>query len=131
MTAPSWVREDVVRAIHHRQLAEHGGEQGLRDEGLLRSALARPQNLYAYGDPPTSIAALAASYGYGIVQNYPFVDGNKRTAYVTAVLFAHMNGFCLMASPEDKYRMFMALADGALTEDSLVPWFEEHLARIS
>ncbi|HJO74463.1 MAG: type II toxin-antitoxin system death-on-curing family toxin [Rhodospirillales bacterium] len=131
MTAPSWVRKSVVRAIHHRQLAEHGGEQGLRDEGLLRSALARPQNLYAYGDTPPSIVALAASYGYGIVQNHPFVDGNKRTAYVTAVLFPHMNGFCLMASPEDKYRTFMALADGALTEDSLVSWFEEHLARIS
>ncbi len=131
MTTPSWVREDIVRAIHHRQLAEHGGEQGLRDEGLLQSALARPQNLYAYGAPPSSIAALAASYGYGIVQNHPFVDGNKRTAYVTAVLFLHMNGFCLTAPPEEKCRTFMALAEGALTEGGLISRFEKHLARIS
>ena len=79
---PVWIRHDTVRAIHLRQLAEHGGSEGVRDEGLLDSALARPKNLLAYSDEPPALAALAAAYAMGLVKNHPFVDGNKRTAYV-------------------------------------------------
>lgn len=122
-----WVREDVVRAVHLRQLAEHGGGEGVRDEGLLRSALARPRNLLAYGDPPPDLAALAASYAYGIARNHPFVDGNKRTALVVCRLFLLLNGADLTAPQEEKYSTFLRLAAGELTEDELALWLREHL----
>lgn len=82
-----WLIEETLRAIHKRQIAEHGGSDGLRDEGLLSSALARPKNLLAYGEPPPDLASLAAAYAYGIARNHPFVDGNKRTALVAARTF--------------------------------------------
>jgi death-on-curing protein len=122
-----WVREDVVLAVHLRQLAEHGGGEGVRGEGLLRSALARPQNLLAYGDPPPDLSSLAAAYAYGIARNHPFVDGNKRTALIVARLFLLLNGATLVATQEEKYSTFLALAAGELSEDGLADWVRAHL----
>jgi len=87
MKEPTWILDEVVEAIHLRQIAEHGGSEGVRDTGLLSSALARPKNLFAYSNPKPDLAALAASYAFGIVKNHPFVDGNKRTAYVVCGTF--------------------------------------------
>ena len=126
-----WVREDVVLAVHLRQLAEHGGGEGVRDEGLLRSALARPQNLLAYGDPPPDLASLAAAYAYGIARNHPFVDGNKRTALVVARLFLLLNGVNLVATQEEKYLTFLKLAAGELSEGELTNWVRAHLNDVS
>ena len=122
-----WVLPEVVYALHQRQLAEHGGESGVRDEGLLASALARPQNLLANGDPAPDLAALAASYAYGICKNHAFVDGNKRVAYVTARLFLLQNGADLNASSEEKYLTMLALAKGELAEEALAAWFRQRI----
>lgn len=126
-----WVREDVVLALHLRQLAEHGGGEGIRDEGLLRSALARPQNLLAYGEPSPDLASLAAAYAYGIARDHPFVDGNKRTALVVARLFLLLNGMNLVATQEEKYLTFLKLAAGELSEEELTNWIRVHLDGLS
>jgi len=126
-----WVREDVVLAVHLRQLAEHGGGEGIRDEGLLQSTLARPQNLLAYGAPPPDLSSLAAAYAYGIARNHPFVDGNKRTALIVARLFLLLNGMDLVATQEEKYSTFLALAAGELSEEDLVIWVSSHLSSVS
>src|SRR6188768_3668926 len=97
-----WLLEETLTAIHHRQIAEHGGSEGLRDEGLLLSALARPQNLLAYGEPAPDSASLAAAYAYGIARDHPFVDGNKRTALVAARTFLILNEVDLKATQDDK-----------------------------
>lgn len=98
-----WIADGVALAIHHRQIAEHGGLEGIRDEGLLESALSRPQNLLAYSKSPPDMASLAAAYAYGIVKNHPFVDGNKRTAYVVTRTFLRLNGYDLQTSSQEKY----------------------------
>ncbi len=123
---PVWVRHDAVRAILLRQLAEHGGSDGVRDEGLLDSALARAKNLLAYSDEPPDTAALAAAYAIGLVKNHPFVDGNKRTAYVVCRTFLILNGHDIEASKEDKYLTFLGAADGSLSEDELADWIRRH-----
>ncbi|MEE9295005.1 MAG: type II toxin-antitoxin system death-on-curing family toxin [Phycisphaerae bacterium] len=122
MPEPVWVREDVVLAIHNRQLAEHGGLEGIRDQGLLASALARPRNRYAYSDDDPDIASLAASYAHAITSNHPFADGNKRTALVVCRTFLKLNGLDLIASQADKYDTFLALAAGRLSEKELADW---------
>lgn len=127
MSEPVWVREDVVLAIHSRQLAEHGGTAGVRDHGLLASALARPQNLLAYSEVEPDLAALAASYASGIVQNHPFVDGNKRTAFVLCRTFLKLNGQDIEASQEEKYLTFRQLAEGRLGEEELAAWIRSRL----
>ena len=127
MAEPGWVRDDVVRAIHARQLAEHGGDEGVRDENLLGSALARPRNLWAYGDPRPDLASVAAAYAFGLVRNHAFVDGNKRTAYVVCRTFLKLNGHDIEAPPEDKYVTFLRLADGTLDEVELAAWIRAHL----
>jgi death-on-curing protein len=122
-----WLLEEAVRAVHSRQISEHGGRPGIRDEGLLLSALARPQNLAAYGDPPPDLAALAASYAYGIARNHPFVDGNKRVALVAARTFLLINRADLVASQQEKYVTFLRLTEGQLNEDELAGWIRRHL----
>lgn len=122
-----WLLEEAVRAIHSRQISEHGGRPGIRDEGLLLSALARPQNLAAYGDPPPDWAALAASYSYGIARNHPFIDGNKRVALVAARTFLLINGADLVASQEKKYVTFLRLAEGRMSEDELAGWIRARI----
>jgi death-on-curing protein len=119
---PVWILDEVVEAIHKRQLAEHGGATGIRDAGLLQSALARPKHLSAYAGREVALARLAAAYAFGIVRNHPFVDGNKRTGFVVSMLFLRMNGYVVAASQEEKYQAFIALADGRLDEDGLGAW---------
>src|SRR6185295_10123280 len=128
MREPVWVRDDVVLAIHRRQLAEHGGGEGIRDPGLLDSALARPKNFLAYSEEEPDLALLAASYAWGLTRNHPFVDGNKRTAYVVCRTFLRLNGQDLNASQEEKYLTFLHLAEGRLTEQELAAWIRQHLA---
>jgi len=122
-----WLLEETLTAIHHRQLAEHGGSEGLRDEGLLLSALARPQNLLAYGEPAPDLASLAAAYAYGIARNYPFVDGNKRTALVAARTFLILNGVDLEATQDDKVLTFLNLAEGIISEEQLADWIRKRI----
>lgn len=118
---PKWIRVEAVVAIHRRQIAEHGGSDGVRDQGLLLSALARPQNLLAYRED-VDISALAAAYAFGIAKNHPFIDGNKRTALVVLRTFVSLNGYDLEASEEDKYTTILNLAEGSLTEEQLAEW---------
>ena len=120
-----WVREEIVRALHDEQLSEHGGAEGIRDPGLLRSALARPENLAAYDDPDA--AALAASYAFGIARNHPFTDGNKRTAAVTALLFLHENGIDWDITEPELVVMTLALAAGELGEGAVAAWFRDRI----
>jgi death on curing protein len=127
MGEPVWVRDDVVRAIQGRQLAEHGGDEGIRDQNLLLSALARPLNLWAYGDPKPDVATLAAAYAFGLAKNHPFVDGNKRTAFVVCRTFLRLNARDLDAPPAEKYLAFVRLADGSLDEPALAGWIRAHL----
>jgi death-on-curing protein len=122
-----WLLEETVTAIHHRQISEHGGSEGLRDEGLLASALARPQNLLAYAQPPPDLAALAAAYAYGIARDHPFVDGNKRTGLVAARTFLLLNGVNLEANQDEKYLTFLRLAQGVLTEEQLADWIRKRI----
>jgi len=121
-----WPLETVVRAIHGAQLAEHGGGTGLRDEGLLKAALARPQTRWDY-DQTADAACLAALYAAGIVRNHPFVDGNKRTAFVVMLLFLSLNGWDLTADDADCVNMIEALAAGTLTEPALETWIRNNL----
>jgi len=123
----SWLSLDLLLAVHEEQIAEHGGGDGIRDLGLLESALARPLNLAAYGKP--DIAALAASLGFGIARNHPFVDGNKRTAYVAVETFMALNGWQLLAGDADCVLTFVALATGDLTEERLAAWLRDNSQR--
>jgi death-on-curing protein len=116
-----WVELETVLVAHADQIAEHGGSPGLRDEGALHSALARPQNLAAYGDP--DLFRLAAAYAFGLARNHAFVDGNKRTAFVVSSAFLSLNGFELDADEADAADTFLKLAAGELTEDELAGWF--------
>jgi death-on-curing protein len=122
----AWVDLEVAIAAHAEQLAEHGGGEGVRDPGALASAMARPQNLAAYGEPDA--AALAAAYAFGIARNHPFVDGNKRTAAVVSVSFLFLNGCSFTATPAEVVVAFLALAAGELTEDEMADWFRRNLA---
>ena len=124
---PTWVRLDAVLVIHQRQLSEHGGLSGVRDQGMLESALGRPTNKYSYESPKPSLAQLAAAYAFGIAKNHPFIDGNKRTAFVVCELFIRLNKQGLEASAEEKYITFLSLADGTLSEDGLAKWIADHL----
>jgi death-on-curing protein len=126
MSEPIWIPKEVALALHLRQLAEHGGSDGIRDDGLLESALARAQQLYSYGDPLPDLCALAASYAHGIAKNHPFVDGNKRTAYVVMRLFLLRNGMDLTATKENRYETMLALAAGEHGEESFATWLREN-----
>ena len=112
-------------AAHAEQLAEHGGGDGLRDAGMLDSAMARPRNFAEYGEP--DVAALAASYAFGIARNHPFVDGNKRTAAVVSETILMLNGYALDASDAEVVVAFVALVAGDLSEDELADWFRTRL----
>ncbi|MDP2810163.1 MAG: type II toxin-antitoxin system death-on-curing family toxin [Rhodocyclaceae bacterium] len=120
MTTFAWIEEPVVWAIHEAQLAEHSGSAGVRDAGLLASALARPINLAAYGAP--DVADCAAAYGYGVSRNHPFIDGNKRTAFVCVELFLAMNGHDLKATDADCVLTMLAVAVGEMDESAFAAW---------
>ncbi len=131
MNAPVWIPKNVVLALHRRQLAEHGGADGIRDQGMLESALARPEQLFAYGNPPPDLCSLSAAYAYGLAKNHPFVDGNKRTAYVVMRLFLLRNGRDLTAPKENRYVAMLALAAGDHTEASFASWLRENSADLT
>jgi death on curing protein len=122
MKEPNWLLDAVVTAIHSRQLAEHGGLDGVRDPGMLSSALARPKNAFAYSQPKPDFAALAAAYAFGIIKNHPFVDGNERTAFVLCRTFLKLNGHDIDATDVEKYQTFLAVAEGAWDELQLASW---------
>jgi len=119
----------VVLAIHDEQIAEHGGSSGVRDQGLLRSALERPRNIAAYEpDGESDLARLAAAYGYGIVKNHPFIDGNKRTALVVTETFLNLNGLALLADDATCVAVIEALASGTMKEEKFARWIRENIA---
>ena len=126
---PEWIDEQDTMAIHSRQIAEHGGSDGVRDKGLLQSAIARPLNAYHYNQV-VSLTKLAAAYGFGIAKNHAFVDGNKRTALVVSLTFLKVNGYKLTSTQEENYHTFYALAEGKLTEDELAVWLESKAVKI-
>lgn len=130
MKEPVWIRQDVVLAMHGELLREHGGPEGVRDIGLLESALARALNIFAYSEEPPSLARLAAAYAKGIVANHPFVDGNKRAAFAVSVTFLKLNAVDLTAPKEDSVLTFWRLAAGEVTQDELASWFERNTAPI-
>jgi death-on-curing protein len=125
MTEPRWLDLNIVLDFHTEQLALFGGPDGIRDLGLLESALTRPQNKFAYGE--TGLAALAAAYGFGIARNHPFVDGNKRTALASLIVFLNLNKFDLDAPQEAATAIVLALAAGEIGEDVLARWIGDHV----
>ncbi|MEP6964145.1 MAG: type II toxin-antitoxin system death-on-curing family toxin [Polaromonas sp.] len=124
MSAWRWIDHQVLMAVHDMQLAEHGGGAGVRDIALLDSALAKPINLASYGEP--DVCALAASYGAGIARNHPFVDGNKRTAFVAVMLFLRLNGWQFVAPDADCVLTMLAVATGDLNENDFADWLRNH-----
>lgn len=126
MDEPEWVLKAVVLALHEEQLAEHGGRAGLRDEGLLNSALARPRNAFAFGGE-TDLASLAAAYAVGIAKNHPFIDGNKRVSNVVTFMFLALNGRALQAEAAEQVRVWLAIADGTMTEEQVADWIRKHI----
>jgi death-on-curing protein len=122
-----WITRQLALAIHERQAAEHGGDAGIRDEALLETALARPQQLHTYCDPPPDLAALAASLAFGVARNHPFVDGDKRTAHVCYRVFLALNDIELTASGEDMYLRMLSLVEGSLSEADFTDWLRPHL----
>ena len=130
MTDPEWLSKALNLAIHDEQLAEHGGGTGVRDDGLLESALARPQNRFAY-DAATDLATLAAAYAFGLARNHPFIDGNKRTAFVAMELFLDLNGMTLAASDEDCVLTMLRLAAGEIEEEAFAAWLRANAVRQS
>ncbi len=121
---PQWIDLSVVLAIHEQQIAEHGGSLGIRDLGMIESALGRPQNLLLYNDP--DIFDLAAAYGYGLAQNHGFIDGNKRTAYVVTRLFLILNGYDISASAVEKVITFENVAKSEIDQAALASWLRSH-----
>jgi death-on-curing protein len=127
MTEPSWLEYDAIIALQAATIMEFGGAPGLRDDGLLRSALARPQNLYAY-EGVEDILRLAACYAYGIAKNHSFVDGDKRAAFLAAVVFIETNGFAFSATEVEAAEVFLALAAGDISEAALADWLRANSA---
>ena len=123
---PIWIQQRLVIEAHEESLTEHGGPSGIRDMGMLESALARPKNLFAYSEAEPSLQRMAAAYAFGITANHPFVDGNKRTALITSVTFLKLNGLILTADKADRYLTFYGLAAGTVSEDALAEWFVKH-----
>ena len=127
MKEPVWVRRDVVLAFHEQLLAEHGGSAGIRDEGMMDSALGRPENLFAYGKP--SLFDLAAAYAFGLVKNHPFIDGNKRIGFATAALFLDLNGQHFTAPEVEAVLNTLALAAGKMSEAAYAAWLKANAKR--
>lgn len=126
MNEPLWISEELALAIHNRQIAEHGGMSGVRDMGLLSSALARPRHLWSFARGQVDLAQLAASYAFGIAKNHAFVDGNKRTAAVVCETFLNLNASELFADDQAMCLIFLQLAEGKLAEDELVDWIRQN-----
>jgi death on curing protein len=127
MKTPVWVLRETVLSLHEQSLAEFGGLAGVRDEGMLDSALGKPENLFAYGKP--NIFDLAASYGSGLIKNHPFIDGNKRVGFVTAVTFLELNGCNFRATEADAAVSTLALAAGEMSETAYADWLKAYSRR--
>lgn len=125
MNAPVWISRQALELLHSESIADHGGADGLRDEGLLESALARSQNLHAY-EGVDDVARLAASYCYGLAKNHAFVDGNKRAAFITAGLFLRLNGWRLKADQTQATLIILSVASSAMDEKELAEWIRRH-----
>ena len=123
---PRWVNRAVIRAIHVDQIRQHGGSLGLRDEGLLKSALERPRNRWRY-EPSSDLARIAAAYGYGLARNHPFVDGNKRVAFQVMYVFLGLNGYRIEADETEVVTLVLSLASGDIDEEPLSDWLRDHL----
>jgi death on curing protein len=128
MTSWVWLQREVIISIHEQQLSEHGGGSGVRDVGLLESALSRPENLAGYGKKPDA-ADLAAAYGWGIARNHAFIDGNKRTGFVAVELFLALNGFSLDASDADCVITMLSVAAGDIPESEFASWIRAHAVK--
>ena len=127
---PIWIQQQVVIAAHEESLAEHGGPTGIRDLGMLESALARPKNLFAYSETEPSLCRMAAAYAFGIAANHPFVDGNKRTALIASITFLKHNGLQVTADKAERYLTFYGLAAGTVSEEELAAWFARNTSLI-
>jgi death-on-curing protein len=127
MNEPEWLSVNIMLDVHAEQLALFGGPDGIRDTGMLESALARPIDKFAYGE--TDLAALAAAYAFGIAKNHPFVDGNKRAAFASIIVFLGLNGIDFIAPPEQATAIILALAAGEVSEQSLARWIADNLPR--
>lgn len=125
MKEPRWLDRRAIISFHAQSLAEHGGSSGIRDQGLLDSALARPKNQFAYA-AEFDIAKLAAAYGFGLAKNHPFVDGNKRIAFIATVTFLRLNGYRLSSGRMDEIQTMLAVAAGELSEDVFADWIRLH-----
>ena len=125
MTAWRWINRDAVFAIHDVELAQHGGLDGIKDINLVESALARPQQLNTYGDPPPDVFDLAAAYGYGIAKNHGFSDGNKRTGWILARLFLADNGVRIQYTAQDAIEVMLGVAAGSVSEAKFAQWIRE------
>ena len=130
MSEPTWINLRVLKAFHELRINEHGGFPGLRDEGLLLSALSRLENAYHCSDVKPDVAELAAAYGFGLAKNHPFNDANKRTALIAIRLFLKLNGYDLAVSPEDKYKTIIRVAASHMSEDELSQWIRKNLEEI-
>ncbi len=119
---PEWIDPEVVDVFHFEQIREHGGIHGLRDEGMLESALSRPKQLWAYGDPPPDICSMAAAYAFALAKNHPYLDGNKRTAAISCELFLQLNGYKFTVDEVAKYPQYLGLASGEVSEDGFAAW---------
>jgi death on curing protein len=128
VSEPRWLSMQVVVAIHSDQIREHGGSLGVRDKGLLESALDRPRNRFNY-ESDSDLMALAAAYGFGIAKNHPFVDGNKRVAFQAMYVFLGINGVTITADEEEVVRLVLALASGELSESELGVWLRNNTAQ--
>ena len=126
MSGPFWISKQALLLLHSESLVEHGGLPGLRDEGLLDSALARPQNLKAYA-PDADISALAAAYDVGLARNHPFADGNKRAAFLSVGLFLALNGWRLVSTQVEATQVMLGVASGDLEEEVFAAWIRDHL----
>lgn len=126
---PKWVTVEVIIAMHDRQIAEFGGASGVSDLGLLQSAIARPQNAFYYNQV-VSLTKLAACYAFGIAKNHAFVDGNKRTAFMSCYLFLMKNGFAINATEEERFIAILSLANGSISEEEFTKWLEQHIVKI-
>ncbi len=124
MTEPEWLDITIVLDVHAEQLALFGGADGVRDQGLIESALGRPRHKFAYGE--SDLAALAAAYAFGIARNHPFVDGNKRTAFASMIVFLGLNGIDFDVPPQDATAMILSLAAGEVSEESLTRWVRDN-----
>ncbi len=128
---PEWLDRSVLDGFHYEQICEHGGAHGLRDEGLLESALNRPKQLWEYGDPKPDVCAMAAAYAFGLAKNHPFFDGNKRTAAIACEVFLILNGYQFTIGEVEKYPHYLALAAGEHSEESFLVWLRAHTEKLS